>query len=242
MGLDPSLFPSDPSTVREKPNHEVWLSAYCISITEVTNNDWKQCVGEGVCSPPHEIGCSDIADYYSNDEYSNFPVVNVDWSQANEYCEWSGGRLPTEAEWEKAARGGCELQLPEVCGDEDERLFPWGSDEPVWGNCDRAAYWCSDEVSRPEPVGSHSAGISQYGVWDLAGNVWEWVSDIYSEDYYSQPIECWVDPIGPDSGSQRVIRGGSFFDIISYLRVTSRNGPEELSYSFKTGLRCVYDN
>ena len=169
----------------EDPEHTVYLDAYWIYKHEVTNAQYRQCVDEGECDVPSNVN------QFNNPDFDDHPVVFVSWYDADAYCQWAGGRLPTEAEWEKAARGT------------DGRKFPWGEESPT---CSLAQFRdCSGET---KPVGSFPAGASPYGALDMAGNVWEWVGDWYDGGYYSQsPSE---NPQGPDSGEYRVIRGGSW--------------------------------
>jgi formylglycine-generating enzyme required for sulfatase activity len=238
MGLDPDEWPSDYYD-NQKPPHIVWLSAYCIDVNEVTNGEWKECVAAGVCTPPEEPECSSIHDYYTNVAYDIYPVVDVDWNQARTYCEWAGGRLPTEAEWEKAARGGCEVVAPASCGPEDERIHPWGDEDPT---CEHVQCTVSEECDPavPSAVGTHPLGASPYGVNDMVGNAGEWVYDKYSENYYSSPIDCWQDPEGPDEGDGRARRSEDFFSVCKGS-LTYRYGAPERSAAYYVGLRCAWD-
>jgi serine/threonine-protein kinase len=202
---------------REQPVHRVNLSAYWMDQYEVTNKLYAKCVNAGVCSLPS------VKDHYDDPAYANHPVVFVDWKAAQTYCEWAGRRLPTEAEWEKAARGT------------DERTYPWG----VGLGCPRANYdadYC--KMDGTTLVGSYPKGASPYGLLDMAGNVWEWVSDWYSDSYTSF-FDASFNPMGPQSGEHRVLRGGSWISDRNYLRTTDRwrNLPE-----FKSdfiGFRCA---
>ncbi len=147
------------------PVHNVTLDGFWIYQTKVTNRMFEQCVAVGACSSPtEEIGGS----VYSNPEYANFPVIGVTWDQSQAYCAWSQGQLPTEAQWEKAARG--------LNGD----AYPWGNAEPA---CDLLNFgYCSGRTSE---VDAFPDGVSPYSLYDMAGNVFEWVSDWYSETYYA---------------------------------------------------------
>ena len=139
---------SDDGSESEKPVHIVELDGFWIDQTEVTSGMYAQCVDAGACSPPEESNPTQV----DTARYDVYPVINVSWFQANDYCNWIGGRLPTEAEWEKAARG------------DDGRLYPWGDDEPT---CRLANYWTC--VNRISAVGSYPAGASPYGALDMAG-------------------------------------------------------------------------
>lgn len=198
----------------EFPRHTVFLDGYWIDRTEVTNGKYRECVEAGGCDEPG-------GSYYGISGYEDHPVVNVSWNDAAAYCEWAGRRLPSEAEWEKAARGV------------DGRTYPWG--EGI--DCEHAQYWgCSGEII---PAGSLSAGASPYGALDMAGNVDEWVADWYGDEYYASSPG--VNPQGPTSGSYRVLRGGSWGDSGRYVRSASRfrfwfNPDESNDY---IGVRCA---
>jgi formylglycine-generating enzyme required for sulfatase activity len=154
---------SDPDAADdEKPQHTVYLDAFYIDETEVTNAQYRACVEAGACNAP-----ADTTDY-DHADYAQHPVVYVSWGDADAYCLWAGKRLPAEAEWEKAARGT------------DGRTYPWG--EGI--DCDHAQY--SECGGRTVPVGSKAKGASLYGALDMAGNVWEWVADWYDSGYYSK--------------------------------------------------------
>ena len=219
MGCD-SSNPAESCNGDEQPLHTVMLDAYSIDKYEVTNARYKACVDAGGCEPPQEASSYTRAVYFGNPEFADYPVIQVNWHQASAFCAWEGKRLPTEAEWEKAARGT------------DGRIYPWGDQAPTQelANFD-------GNVGDTTPVGSYPAGASPYGVMDMAGNVWEWVNDWYDGSYYSQsPSE---NPQGPASGEYRVLRGGSWDSYVFSVRSASRlfNGPGIWYYSF--GFRCV---
>jgi len=203
------------------PVHNVSLDAFWIDKTEVTNKMYALCVESGVCTRPSDISSRTRPGYYISEDFTDYPVIHVTWNDANTYCQWVGGRLPTEAEWEKAARGV------------DGRIFPWGDAIP---NYDIANFWDpQSENGDTVTVGSYPEGASPYGALDMAGNVWEWVSDYYSEDY-SQTQR--VNPTGPVSGENRVVRGGSWhfaWDILTTLRL-SWNPDNQID---QLGFRCV---
>lgn len=207
----------------EKPVHQVHLDAFYMDEFEVTNALYKACVDVGVCAPPYEEGSTTHSSYYSNLEYANYPVIKVDWNQANTFCGWRGARLPTEAEWEKAARGT------------DERTYPWGSSI----DCSFANYWGKDGgcVGDTSEVGSYPSGVSAYGIFDLAGNVWEWVADWYGDTYYSSSPSS--NPMGSSSGGFRALRGGSWGIDGLNARASIRywGAPDDWDVDF--GFRCV---
>jgi len=186
----------------EKPVHTVYLDAFYIDKTEVTNAQYRQCIEAGVCTQPHNT------QWYNDPSRAEHPVICIDWYQAKAYCEWAGKRLPTEAEWEKAARGT------------DGRLYPWGNtfDESKLNFCDRncppsnvfRSASLDDGYADTAPVGNYPAGASPYGALDMAGNVYEWVADWHLSDYYSQSPGR--NPLGPDSGTAKVLRSGSWND------------------------------
>jgi formylglycine-generating enzyme required for sulfatase activity len=224
MGVSPADSAAGPD---EFPRRTVYLDAYWMDQTEVTNGMYTLCVQEGGCEPL-AIGVSLTRnDYFDNLSYGEYPVVNVNWEQAAAYCTWAGRRLPTEAEWEKAARG------------DDNRIYPWGDQEP---SCQRLAFGnpgpgrgvCVEDTVR---VGSFPDGASFYGALDMGGNVWEWVADWYSPDAYSDPDTS--NPVGPATGEARVMRGGAITDSPAAVRASKRSSTHPENASYFIGFRCA---
>jgi eukaryotic-like serine/threonine-protein kinase len=198
----------------ELPQHTVYLDGFWIDKHPVTNAQYRRCVEQGACRAP---GCWDNPDL----SWPNQPVVCVNWSDAQAYAAWVGGRLPTEAEWEKAARGT------------DARIFPWGNRMP---DCALANYTFGC-VNHPTNVLNYPAGVSPYGISDMAGNVLEWVADWYGPAYYGRSPAR--NPTGPETGTGRVLRGGSFFKDEWAARCTSRREADPTKRAFERGFRLA---
>lgn len=204
-----------------RPVHEVTLDAYYIDRYEVTNARYAACEAGGACDPPAEKRSSTRESYYDNPDYDDYPVTHVNWKQASSYCEWRGDRLPTEAEWEKAARGT------------DGRKYPWGNADP-----DETLLNYNLYAGDTTAVGRYSPqGDSPYGAADMAGNVSEWVADWYDSDYYATAPSH--NPEGPDGGTQKVLRGGGWSNIGA--RSVYRNLREPVIQDNNIGFRCVAD-
>ena len=215
-----------------EPMHTVELAGFWIDQTEVTNAMYALCVKEGACRQPEEFFLLDQPDYYNSPEFANYPVMEVTWEDARTYCAWAGRRLPTEAEWEKAARGT------------DGRLYPWGN-EPVTENRDN---FCDincprsyqdtrldDGYAFTAPVGSYRDGVSPYGVLDLAGNLREWTSSLY-----------WPYPYRSDDGREdltmtgyRVVRGGHWDGTADFGLSAYRFEDHPDYHSSCVGFRCA---
>jgi eukaryotic-like serine/threonine-protein kinase len=227
------IMGSDNGDPNEKPSHIVYLDTYYIDKTEVTNAEYILCVREGICQQPLQITSRTRSQYYGDEQFDNYPVVNIDWGMAKSFCEWREARLPTEAEWEKAARG------------ESGSIYPWGDvfschkgnfdDEetiddyfvPGGPNC--------DGYVDTSPVGSYPAGASPYGVLDMSGNVWEWVNSLSSPYPYKQDDGR----ESANSSNMRSIKGGAFTANDYYSRSPNRSSDLPIASDDTTGFRCA---
>jgi formylglycine-generating enzyme required for sulfatase activity len=230
MGCDQTNPSARCTRSDELPLHTAQLYDYNIDRVEVTNAQYARCVAANYCEPPKRLDSYTRTSYYDNPAYADFPVVWVDWERARRYCEWAGLRLPTEAEWEKAARGAS-----------DTRAYPWGDQEIT---CDLANYWDVDRgpcVGDTVPATWYPLGASLYGALNMVGNVGEWVNDWYADWYYVESPRD--NPQGPSWGQFRVIRGGSWespYSLTGAHTVYSRSGgdyPANGDFSF--GFRCA---
>ncbi len=207
----------------ERPMKSIWLDSFLIDKVEVTNERYKNFLKDtGHRTPPNPYGDEPFINFKDIDQ---LPIVQVNWHDAFAYCQWAGKRLPTEAEWEKAARGP------------DGRDFPWGNAKPTLKNANFGIDWKGVKTLRP--VGSTPNGKSYYGIEDMAGNAREWVQDWYHPVYYEEgPAQ---NPKGPKKGILKVIRGGSWHSGINDIRVASRG---KGGFALKTdgiGFRCAKD-
>ena len=216
MGSEESDADADPDS---KPQHTVALSAFWIDRTEVTNGMYVRCVKGGGCG----ILASLVVDEKPED--AEFPVQGATWEMALDYCVWAGRRLPTEAEWEKAARGT------------DGRLYPWGNAEPDSSRANYKAEIGTGLNGRVAQVGSYSGGASPYGALDMAGNLWEWVADWYDATYYAGSPR--FHPQGPSTGAYRACRGGSWNSLAGDIRVTNRGMADPQHCDGLVGIRCA---
>jgi len=223
MGVaeDDPLVQSD-----EVPPHLVTLSDFWMDQTEVSNAQFARCVAAGACRPPFEAVLERHQGYYEDPERGDYPVLNVNWLHGHDYCAWVGGALPSEAQWEYAARG------PESF------TYPWGDDPP-----DETLLNYDKNLGDTAPVGSYPAGASWCGALDMAGNVYEWTNDWY----LVYPAEAQVDPTGPERGIGHVLRGGSWYDNHEFVRAANRYVISEAyrdyfapsGHGFNIGFRCV---
>ncbi len=243
VDIPPTLMPSFETMVREKdgaimsyipagefmmgsengdpdemPVHKVYLDDFWMDQTEVTNAMYALCVKAGNCDLPSSTG------NYENPEYAQHPVVYVSWNDAKNYCEWAGASLPTEAEWEKAARGGLE-----------GKEYPWGDNAPICvAGADNGAQYNSCDG---QTVSVKNFSANSYALYDMAGNVWEWTADWYNSSYYeNSPTN---NPLGPETGTYRVLRGGSWGNNNGNLRVASRGLSYPVNSNFNIGFRCL---
>jgi formylglycine-generating enzyme required for sulfatase activity len=246
---------NDTPAENEKPAHPVTLTPYCIDRFEVTTAKYFACSDIGKCLRASLVNVPKLAAPYDSicnasaaADRGKHPINCVDWDQAQKYCMVQNGRLPTEAEWELAARG------------QDGRLYPWGDDAPspmrangcgseclawakdkgIGGDIGHAMYETSDGFATTAPVGSFPNGKSRYGVEDVVGNVGEWTADLY--DAYTKDVATTqTDPKGPANGTDRVVRGGAWnAEYADWARPTFRYHAAQTNKSHGIGFRCVY--
>ncbi len=220
----------------ESPIHTVTLESFVMDAYEVTNAAYARCAAAGVCAAPAGNGSYTREKYYDDPAFANFPVIYVSWYDAATYCAWRGARLPTEAEWEYAARGGKE-----------GAQYPWGDifEDGQANFCDTNCSfgWANKDLNDgypdTSPVGSYPP--NGYELYDMAGNVWEWVYDWYGENYYKSYTEdAWPpNPAGPENGDARAARGGAWLIVPSVLRVSNRSGVTPVDRYYDLGFRCA---
>jgi formylglycine-generating enzyme required for sulfatase activity len=202
----------------EAPVHQVYVDAFLMDKYQVSVGYYARFLDATSHDAPPEWSIM------NRPQHQNRPVANVDWADANAYCHWVGKRLPTEAEWEKAARGT------------DGRTYPWGNEHPTkfYANMSQE-HW--NNHGALSPVGAFEEGKSPYGIYGMAGNVWEWVSDWYAPDYYKNSPR--QNPAGPSMGSHKVIRGGSWGSGPENLRSSERETHVPSFRGYGTGFRCA---
>ncbi len=216
----------------EAPTHTVLLDAFYIDLYEVTFQEYADFLNQQGNQTENGVswfmGNQNLRNvdgsWKAGTDWTNHPVVDVTWSGARAYCTWRGARLPTEAEWEKAARGP------------DKRIYPWGNQDP---SCSLTNFYgskgpCMGDTSK---VGQYSSGASPYNVLDMAGNVWEWTADWYNANYYAGSVDR--NPSGPSTGQNKVIRGGSWMYLGTDILLANRFWFWPDSTYYNIGFRCA---
>lgn len=225
MGCDTK---EDPACFENWIEHKVYLDSFYIDKYEVTNKQYQECVDMGVCNPPVINTSSTRRPYYGNPAYEDYPVVNVNHQDAETYCAWWGKRLPTEAEWEKAARGNTSS------------IYPWSNNAP---NCDLVNFDDKNCYGDTVPVQSYPEGASPYGVYNMAGNVQEWVKDCFDDRYYLSRI--YDNPVNLSEPCSYVVRGGGWSNnhkgITTYMRGYFHDFDESYKGTDTIGFRCATD-
>jgi len=206
------------------PAHSVYVEPFYIDKYEVTNALYRVCVDVGACEPPVSLGSYTHAEYYGTTEFNDYPVVNVTWNMAKQYCEWRGAYLPGEAEWEMAARSF------------NGRTYPWGEE----AGCQFANY--GDTVGRTcigdtTAVGNYADGQSLYGAFDMAGNVSEWVNSLY----WAYPYVSTDGRESSETPGLRVVRGGNWASPLKEITAYYRSGIDPSTSDSYTGFRCAHD-
>ncbi len=204
----------------DSPIHTVYLDSFWIDQTEISNVMYETCVNAGGCSLP----VTSANHFYGNWIYRDYPVVYVNWFQANEYCAWAGRRLPTEAEFEKAARGT------------GKNKYPWGNEAPN----PRLANYAGSLIGEPVSVYRYPLGASPYGALNMVGNVREWIADWYSITYYQET--SLNNPTGPETGIERSMRSGAYDADANEIFTTTRYKHEPQSAGASRGFRCAESN
>lgn len=229
LGTPTGVAENEIGLQQSEGTNTVHLSAYYIDKYEVTNAQYQLCEEAGVCTSPHSVTSVMYQDYYENPNYAGFPVIWVTWNQASTYCQWAGKELPTEAQWEKAARG------------ESLRTYPWGDDDPA-DNVEATAANYSALFGDVTNVYWGDDGVSPYGVYNMAGNVAEWVEDWHGIDsYYKVRTDILEDPSGPAESvnNEKVIRGGSWVSLMKEITTYARYQAFPNYRYYNLGFRCV---
>jgi formylglycine-generating enzyme required for sulfatase activity len=229
---------SEDGEADEQPSKMVRLDPYYLDETEVTNRAYAQCVAAEVCKPPARNSAAFRTSYYDSGEFSDYPVIYVNWHQARQFCEWRGARLPSEAEWEMAAGFDPEQGI--------KSQYPWGDqfDGTLLNYCESNCY--NGEKQDPNyddgygdtaPVGTYPEGRSALGAYDMLGNVMEWTNDWYDRAYYSYAPES--NPLGPAEGFAKSVRGGSWLSSREELGVSTRTFYDPNEVRTNIGFRCA---
>lgn len=220
--------------VDEEPVHKVYLDTFFIDRYEVSALEFSQFLNEHMEESERYIRLDTAVTIEKSDgrmrprpTLENYPANNVSWYGADAFCQWKGKRLPTEAEWEKAARGT------------DGRIFPWGNQLPSDKRVTYRRHFDVLGFKALEPVDSMKAGRSPYGIHHMAGNVWEWVADWYDADYYHEAGKLSKNPKGPDTGISKVLRGGNWYYKAYYMRTSYRFNDKPDSFKVWQGFRCA---
>jgi formylglycine-generating enzyme required for sulfatase activity len=204
------------------PRRRIYVDSFYLDKFEVTVGRYAAFLkSTGNIKPPEQWETADLQ------SGADLPVVGVDWQDADSYCRWAGKRLPTEAEWERAARGG------------DEREYPWGDDAPTPEHARFAQpYQTPVYKNGVARVGVHDRGMSPFGIYDLSGNVWEWVSDWHADSFRRDDVR---NPHGPDKGTSKVMRGGGWYDPAERITATKRMYADPAQRDQEVGFRCAAD-
>jgi len=226
----------------EFPQHAVTLAAFEMMLTPVTVSQYRVCVDACACDPPQETepwckGSNAKYNQWLRAGHDAYPVNCVDFAQAEAFCAWADARLPSEAEWEKAARGGCEAGSAADCA-KTTRVYPWGNEPATCARAilDEGSGWgCGED--RIWPVASRASNVSPHGLLDMAGNLWQWTADWYAPDAFVTSTT--IDPKGPPDGVLRVIRGGTFLEKTAHLRSGVRATGEPHTAYRALGFRCA---
>jgi formylglycine-generating enzyme required for sulfatase activity len=219
----------------EQPAHPIRLDDFFIDETEVTNGQYAVCVEDGACPPPQRNSATYHPAYYGTEAFDDYPVIHVTWNHAQTFCEWRDARLPTEAEWEYVAGFDPEVGI--------KLNYPWGNafDGTQLNfcdiNCPNGTLEWNDTHSDTAPATSFPDGRSPYGAYNMSGNVYEWVIDWYSTDYYGTSVE--INPYGPLEGEAKVIRGGSWISDGDDVTVTARGRYLPSVSRANVGFRCA---
>ena len=231
QGTPTGLTEEEEGLKQSEGTNTVYLSSYYIDKYEVSNSQYRLCQDAGVCTEPYDVTSVMYQNYYYNATYAGFPVIWVSYNQAETFCQWAGKKLPTEAQWEKAARG------------KSMRTYPWGDKEPA-DNIEATQANYTALFGDVTSVMWGDDGISPYGVYNMAGNVAEWTDTWHNIDsYYQKRTDDAVieDPIGPsDSPTQeKVIRGGSWVSLDDEITTYSRDKAFPNYRYYNLGFRCV---
>jgi serine/threonine-protein kinase len=212
------LMGSSTGQPNERPEHPVILNGFFLDETEVTNAQYRECVADGGCTLPPNVDAFTYQNYRDSPDFDTYPVIAVNWDQANAYCQWAGKRLPTEAEWEYAASGP------------DNLIWPWGNTfDPSLS---------AASAPDTQPVGSYPDGASPFGILDMAGNVNEWVADDFEEGFYANSPPG--NPVNKSGKAGRIYRGGSFDNSNGEFFTTSRRYGNVRTFSeVDVGFRCA---